>query len=72
MAFFRRKPKLKATYDAELLRLMNILKDEWEQARALDEMVKDYDEQVIAQRKIAESKYFYLFKEAKERKMNMK
>ncbi len=44
-------------------------KEEWERAREVESYVNDYDEGVLAQRKMAECKYFYLFREAKLRNL---
>ena len=44
-------------------------KDEWEQAKVIEQHLDDYDQEVIIRRKIAESKHFYLYKEAKARKL---
>ena len=44
-------------------------KEEWEQAREIEKYLNDYDQEVIVRRKIAESKHFYLFKEAKKRRL---
>ena len=41
-------------------------KEEWEQAREIEKYLNDYDQEIIVRRKISESKYFYLFKEAKK------
>ena len=44
-------------------------KSDWEQARKIENHLNDYEQEVIVRRKIAESKYFYLFKEAKIRQL---
>ncbi len=66
-----RKRSVRQEFDERFMTLMYELKEEWEQARELEELVRDYDEQVIAKRKIAESKYFYMFKEARERNIRL-
>lgn len=66
---FSRKGKLKKEYDEQLARLMKETKKEWHQAKELETLIVDYDLEVIVQRKIAESKHFYLFKEARIRKI---
>jgi hypothetical protein len=68
---FSRKGKLKKEYDEQLARLMNDTKKEWHQAKELESLIDDYDLNVIVQRKIAESKHFYLFKEARTRKIKL-
>ncbi|BAQ09469.1 hypothetical protein OXB_0997 [Bacillus sp. OxB-1] len=66
---FGRKRKLKNEFDERLRSLMMETKEEWENAREIERYINDYDLEVITQRKIAESKHFYLFKEAKERRL---
>lgn len=66
---FRRNRKLKKEYDAKLHSLMLDTKEEWEQAKVVEKHLDDYDQDVFIRRKIAESKHFYLYKEAKERKL---
>lgn len=66
---FGRKRKLKKDFDDRLRSLLMETKDEWEQARDVEKYLNDYDQEVIVRRKIAESKHFYLFKEAKVRKL---
>ena len=64
---FKRKSKLKKEYDDRLRSLMMETKAEWEQAKVIEQHLDDYDQEVIIRRKIAESKHFYLYKEAKAR-----
>lgn len=66
---FRRKSKLKQTYDEALHALMNDTREEWDQAKLVDHHLVEYYQTVDIQRKIAESKHFYLYKEAKARKL---
>lgn len=66
---FRKKRKLKREYDDRLHSLMMETKSEWEQAKVIEQHLDDYDQEVIIRRKIAESKHFYLYKEAKARKL---
>ncbi|MFS0691118.1 YaaL family protein [Sporosarcina sp. 179-K 8C2 HS] len=68
---FGRKRKLKREFDAQLYNLLIEMKEEWERAREIERYSHDYNEEVSARRKIAESKYFHLFKEAKERKLRI-
>ena len=44
-------------------------KKEWEQAKEVEKHLNDYDQEVIVRRKITESKYFHLYKEAKIRQL---
>lgn len=66
---FRKNKKLKKEFDEQLHSLMMTTKKEWEQAREIEQYLNDYDQEVIVRRKIAESKHFYLFKEAKARRL---
>lgn len=64
---FGRKRKLKKEYDERLRILMMDTKDEWNQAKVIEKHLDDYDQEIFIRRKIAESKHFYLYKEAKAR-----
>lgn len=66
---FKRKGKLKREFDDKLIQLMKETKDDWNNAKVVEGLVDDYDLNVIAQRKAAESIHFYLFKEARIRKI---
>lgn len=66
---FRRKSKLKQTYDEALYTLMSETREEWEQAKVMENHLVEYDQVINIQRKIAESKHFYLYKEAKVRRL---
>lgn len=69
---FFKKAKLKKEYDAKLLSLMKETKEEWRHTQTIEELIDDYDLSIIVQRKIAESKHFYLYKEARIRKILLK
>ncbi|RHW31443.1 DUF2508 family protein [Lysinibacillus yapensis] len=69
---FSRKRKLKKEFDDKLVNLLKETKDDWNNAKIIEDLVDDYDLDVIAQRKIAESIHFYLFKEARIRKILIK
>lgn len=68
---FKRKGKLKKEFDEQLHQLLLSTKEEWEHAREMERYINDYDEAIIVQRKMAEAKHFYLFKEAKIRKLGI-
>lgn len=70
MGLFRKKSKLKRTYDEKLLRLMKQQKRAWEDSRVMEEIIVDENPALTAERKLAKAKYFYLFKEARARKLN--
>lgn len=69
LSIFGRKGKLKKEYDERLHLLMMETKGEWEQAKVIEQHLNDYNQDVIIRRKMAESKHFYLYKEAKARKL---
>jgi len=69
---FSRKGKLKKEFDHKLVLLLKETKDDFNNAKVIEELADDYNIDVTAQRKIAESIYFYLFKEARIRKVIIK
>ncbi len=69
--FFKRA-KLKKDFDAKFIILMKETNEEWQQAQNIEELIDDYNLTVIVQRKIAESKHFFLYKEARLRKILFK
>lgn len=69
MGLFRRKGKLKKEFDEKLVELLKETKEDFNNAKVLEELVNDYDLDVITQSKIAESLHFYLFREARIRKI---
>ncbi|QTD40203.1 YaaL family protein [Sporosarcina sp. Te-1] len=68
---FGRKRKIKKEFDDRLRTLMIETKKEWEQAKDIEKYLNDYDQEVMVRRKIAESKHFHLFKEAKIRRLGI-
>lgn len=70
--FFRSKRKLKKEFDDKLVSLIKETKEDLQQAKLIEDLLDDYDLDVIAQRKAAESIHFYLFKEARIRKVLIK
>ena len=69
VSMFGKKRKLKKEYDERLRILMMETKAEWEQAKVVEQHLNDYNQEVIIRRKIAESKHFHLYREAKARKL---
>lgn len=65
---FRKREKLKREYDEKLNIQLEQLKTEWMTKKSLVEKSFDVSEEFIAEAKLAEAKYFFLFKELKERK----
>ncbi|QPQ33665.1 MULTISPECIES: YaaL family protein [unclassified Lysinibacillus] len=70
--FFRNKGKLKREFDEKLVNLIKETKEDLQQAKVIEELLNDYDLEIIAQRKAAESIHFYLFKEARIRRVLIK
>ncbi len=56
--------------DAELLKTIFILENEWKQIRALGQKSIDRTFESRAAEKIAEAKYLYLLREARHRNIN--
>ena len=69
---FFKKVKLKKEFDDKFISLMKDTKEEWQQAQIIEDLMDDYDLSIIVQRKIAESKHFFLYKEARIRKILLK
>ncbi|WML58250.1 YaaL family protein [Neobacillus sp. PS2-9] len=69
--FFRRKGRLRKEYDEKLLIQLNRLKEHWQQEKQLLEKSFDPSEEVICQTKIAEVKYIFLLREAKQRHVTL-
>jgi hypothetical protein len=70
--FFSRKGKLRKEFDEKLVSSIKETKDTWNNSKVLEELADDYNLELIAERKKAESIHFYLFKEARIRKVLIK
>lgn len=70
--FFRKKGWLRKEYDEKLLDQLKELKDEWKNQKSLIEKSFDPSAEAISEAKLAEAKYFYLFKEAKKRNVSIR
>ncbi|WP_107926823.1 YaaL family protein [Lysinibacillus parviboronicapiens] len=70
--FFRNKGKLKKEFDEKLIDLIKETKEDLQQTKIIEELLDDYDLEIIAQRKAAESIHYYLFKEARIRRVLIK
>ena len=71
MGFLRRK-SIRKEFDEKLIQQLETLKRNWFNQKSLLERSVDPSEEAIISSKIAEVKYFYLFKEAKRRKVMIK
>jgi len=69
--FFRRKGRLRKEYDDKLLTQLNRYRAHWQQEKLLLEKSFDPSEEVICQTKIAEAKYIFLLREAKQRSVTI-
>jgi hypothetical protein len=67
---FRRTGQLRKKYDKKLLHQLDQLRGDWENKKSLMEKSFDAPREFITEAKLAEAKYFYLFKEVKERKIS--
>ena len=70
--FFRRKGWLRKEYDERLLQELVGLKQNWLAKQALIEKWVDPSLELILEAKMAEMKYFSLFREAKVRQVKLK
>lgn len=69
---FGRRRKLKKEFDGHLIQLIQETKEDWNNAKVIEELLDEQDLNVMVHRKITESIHFYLFKEARIRKILMK
>ncbi|MFS0639059.1 YaaL family protein [Mesobacillus foraminis] len=69
---FRRKKWLRKEFNEKLIAQLEQLKTERNHKKALVEKSFDPSEEFLAEAKLAEAKYFFLFKEAKERQISIK
>jgi hypothetical protein len=70
--FFRRKGWIRKEFDEKLLNSMDEYKKDWQQQKTLLDKSFDPSGEVICQTKVAEAKYFFLLKEAKQRNITLK
>jgi len=68
---FRKKDKLKKEFDQNLLNQLELLKAEWMRQKSLIEKSIDPSDEVLNELKVVESKYFFLIREAKNRKISI-
>lgn len=69
MGLFKKKYRLRRDYDASLLNLMSTLMEEWESAKRFEKASVEKNPYLKARTKLAEAKFFYLFKEARRRNL---
>lgn len=69
---FSRKGKLRKEFDEKLVTLLKSTKEDLNSAKVIEDLSDDYNLDVIAARKIAESIHYYLYKEARIRRVIIK
>lgn len=68
----RKKHKLKNEFDNKLIEQMEAARKEWLQQSNFLKLSMEQSLDLIARKKIAEAKYFFLYREAKKRKIIIK
>ncbi|MFD1777121.1 YaaL family protein [Fredinandcohnia salidurans] len=66
---FKKKGKLRQEYNQELFSQLEIAKKEWMRQKNLIEKSVEPSDDVLNELKVAETKYFFLLREAKRRKI---
>ncbi|MEK5183483.1 YaaL family protein [Solibacillus sp. FSL R5-0691] len=69
---FSRKGKLKKEFDEKLVSSIKETKEALQSAKVIEGLTDDYNLSVIAERKKAESIHYYLYKEARVRRVLIK
>ena len=69
---FSRKGKLKKEFDDKLVSSIKETKETLQNAKVIEGLTDDYNLDVIAERKKAESIHYYLYKEARVRRVLIK
>ena len=69
---FSRKGKLKKEFDEKLVSSIKGTKEDLHNAKFFEELMDDYNLDIIAERKKAESIHYYLYKEARIRRVLIK
>ncbi|OXS73119.1 YaaL family protein [Domibacillus enclensis] len=70
--FFRKKKSLRSHYDDRLIDLLDHSKEEWFKHRELLRLSFEQNDELEAQTKASQAKYFFLFREAKKRQIRIK
>lgn len=68
---FSKRGRLKKEFDELLIGQFTVASQEWRKAKELGELLDDYDGFAEAERKIAECKYLFLLKEARQRQVKI-
>lgn len=67
-----RKKKLRKEYDQKLIDVMEITKEDWLRQKHLENLSYEQSEDLRCGTLLAQAKYFFLFREAKLRKVSIK
>ncbi|KRM00232.1 YaaL family protein [Liquorilactobacillus satsumensis] len=67
--FGKKKKRLKVIFDEKLLSAIDIAAAEWEHAKQTQVAVREEDNELSAQTKLAEAKYTFLYMEARRRRV---
>ncbi|MFO8069245.1 MAG: YaaL family protein [Alkalibacterium sp.] len=70
MPLFKRTSKLKRAYDEKLMKLIREQKRQFDSYEKVEPVVVDEQPEWRAQYKLQKAKYYYLFKEARIRRLN--
>ncbi|WP_050184506.1 YaaL family protein [Domibacillus robiginosus] len=70
--FFRKKQSVRSVYDDKLICLLNQARADWFKNRDLLRLSFEQNNELEAQTKAAQAKYFFLFREAKKRQIRIK
>lgn len=70
--FFRKKGWLRKEYNEKLLLDLLELKEQWNRQKKIIEKSVEPSPEVLYELRLAESKYFFLLKEAKNRRVTLK
>lgn len=68
---FKKKNKLRKTYDEIVLQTVNKLQQEWLKNKKYMEKSIDLSDELLFQFKLSEAKYFYSLREAKLRNISI-
>lgn len=71
MANLFQKKKLRKEFDTKLLELMESTKSDWLQLSHMEKLSYDESDELRSLTKLAKAKYFFLFHEAKVRKISV-
>lgn len=66
---FNKKKDFKKIYDDELLKSINLLKRDWDQAQQTQMAIADVDDQIIAQTELAKQKYEFMYRQIRKRNL---